>query len=100
MHDLELVRMRALQRGELVAEQDVRFGHVGVQQREARFVRGIVEGMLEELVQGSDTRSSADQRHVLKLVRYAPRRPPGPGRVRKRERTEEKRTRGNSSFMV
>ena len=100
MHDLELVRMRALQRGELVAKQDVRFGHVGVQQREARFVRGIVEGMLEELVQGSDTRSSADQRHVLKLVRYGPRRPPGPGRVRKRERTEEKRTRGNSSFMV
>ena len=71
MHDLELVRMRALERGELVPEQDVRFGHIGVQQREARPVRGFVEGMLKELVQGRDTRSSANERHVLKLVRYA-----------------------------
>ena len=71
MHDFELVRMRALQRGELVAEQDVRFGHIGVQQREARPVRGFVEGVLEELVQGRDTRSSADERHVLKFIRYA-----------------------------
>ena len=96
MHDFELVRMRALERCELIAEQDVCLGHVGVQQREARLVRGFVESMFDELVQGRDTRSSADQRHVLKLVCYARGRAPWPGRVRKRERTEEKGTRDNS----
>ena len=99
MHDFELVRMRALERGELVPEQDVRFGHVGIQQREARPVCGVVKGMLEELVQGRDTRSSADERHVLKLVRYDRGRPPWPGRMRKGEREGDKGTRGNS-FMV
>ena len=55
MHDFEFIRMCALERGELVAEQDVRFGHIGVQQRETRLVRGFVEGVLEELVQGRNT---------------------------------------------
>ena len=99
MHDFELVRMRALERGELVPEQDVRFGHVGIQQREARPVCGVVKGMLEELIQGRDTRSSADERHVLKLVRYDRGRPPWPGRMRKGEREGDKGTRGNS-FMI
>ena len=50
VHDLERLRMRALERGELVVEQDVRFGHVGVEQGESRSVRGVVEGVVEELV--------------------------------------------------
>jgi hypothetical protein len=42
VHDAERLRVRALERGELVAEEDVRFGHVGVDQREARPVRGVI----------------------------------------------------------
>jgi hypothetical protein len=72
MHDFEGVRMCALERGELLMEQDVPFGHVRVEQCESRSVHGVVEGMVEELVQWRDARSSADQRHVLKLVRCSP----------------------------
>jgi len=50
MHDFERGGMRALERGELVAEQDVGLGHVRVEEREARSVRRVVERVLDELV--------------------------------------------------
>ena len=50
MHDFERVGMRALERGELVAEQDVGFSHVGVEQRESRSVRRVIERVVDELV--------------------------------------------------
>ena len=50
MHDFERGGMRALERGQLVAEQDVGLGHVRVEQREARSVRGVFERVADELV--------------------------------------------------
>ena len=50
MHDFERVGMRALERGELVVEQDVAFGHVGVEQRESGSVRRVIERVVDELV--------------------------------------------------
>jgi hypothetical protein len=50
MHDFERGRVRALERGEFIAEQDVSLGHVGVEQRESRSVRRVVERVVDELV--------------------------------------------------
>ena len=50
MHDLECGGVRALERGELVVEQDVGLGHVGVEQREPRSVRRVLERVVDELV--------------------------------------------------
>ena len=69
MHDPERGRVRALERGELLAEQDVRLAHVGVEQREPRPVRRVLQRVVDELVEWRDARSAADQRHVFKLVR-------------------------------
>lgn len=50
MHDFEGGGMRALKRGEFIAEQDVGLGHVGIEQRESGSVRRVVERVLDELV--------------------------------------------------
>ena len=50
MHDFESVRMRALERVELVAKQDVGFGNVGIEQSESRSVCRVVERVVHELV--------------------------------------------------
>jgi hypothetical protein len=50
MHDFERGRMRALERCEFVAEQDVGLSHVGVEQRESRSVRRVLERVADELV--------------------------------------------------
>ena len=50
MNDFERGGVRALERGEFVAEQDVGFGHVGVEEREAGAVRWVVERVVDELV--------------------------------------------------
>ncbi len=49
-YDFEIVRMRALERVELVAEQDVGFGNVGIEQGESRSVCRVVERVVHELV--------------------------------------------------
>jgi len=50
MYDFESVRMRALERVELVAKQDVGFGNVGIEQSESRSVCRVVERVVHELV--------------------------------------------------
>ena len=67
--DAEGVWVRAPERGELVAEEDVGFGHVGVEQREARFVGRVAQRGVEELVERRDSRAAAYERHVLVFVR-------------------------------
>ena len=48
--DAERVRVRALERGKLLTEENVRFGHVGIKQREARLIHRIVQRVVEQLV--------------------------------------------------
>ena len=69
VHDAERVRVRALERGKLFAEENVRFAHVGIKQREARPVRRVVQRVVEQLVQWRDARAAANERDVFKLIR-------------------------------
>ncbi len=50
MYDFESVRMRALERVELVTKQDVGFGNVGIEQGESRSVCRVVERVVHESV--------------------------------------------------
>jgi len=70
MHDTEVVGMRALERAELLAHEYVGLGDVRIEQREARAVRGVRQGVVDDLVEGRDARAAADQRDLLKLVRF------------------------------
>ena len=50
MYDFESERMRALEPVELVANQDVGFGNVGIEQSESRSVCRVIERVVHELV--------------------------------------------------
>ena len=50
MYDFESVRMRALERVELVAKRDVDFGNVGIEKSESRSVCWVIERVVHELV--------------------------------------------------
>jgi len=50
MDDSESVRMRALERVELVTKLDVGFGNVGIEQSESHSVCRVVERVVHELV--------------------------------------------------
>ena len=68
VNDAQGVRVRALERTELLTQEDVRLGDVRVEQREARAVRGVGQRVVEQLVERGDTRAAADQRDLLEFV--------------------------------
>ena len=70
VNDAQGVRVRALERTELLAQEDVRLRDVRVEQREARAVRGVGQRMVEQLVERGDAGAATDQRDLLEFVLY------------------------------
>jgi len=70
VHDAQGLRVRALERTELLAQEDVRLRDVREEQREARAVRGVGQRVVEQLVERGDTGAATDQRDLLEFVRY------------------------------
>ena len=70
VNDAQGVRVRALERTELLAQEDVRLRDVRVEQREARAVRGVGQRVVEQLVERGDAGAATDQRDLLEFVLY------------------------------
>ena len=68
VHDAQGLRVCALERTELLAQENVCLGDVRIEQREARAVCGVRQGVVEQLVERCDAGAATDQRDVLEFI--------------------------------